>query len=236
MSVIPYIQGNTAFSPASVPGLSMWLDASDTATIVQTGGLVSQWDDKSGNGYNATQGTGANQPTTGTRTQNGLNVIDFDGSNDFMTGATGILSVSNGNNSIYVVAACDTTNNYFPMFLGYGGSNLWGLYMANSASVFWALHNTFASRPTITWTRDTNPHVHALRRNGGSFNYYLDGTLTGATGTAVNTGVTSLRIGLDDGGTRPANGILMELVVYDNDIGSTNDAALVSYLRGKWGF
>ena len=30
--------------------LQLWLDASDTSTITQSEGSVSQWDDKSGNG------------------------------------------------------------------------------------------------------------------------------------------------------------------------------------------
>jgi len=40
----------------------LWLDASDAATITQAGGTVSQWNDKSGNNYHATQGTAADQP------------------------------------------------------------------------------------------------------------------------------------------------------------------------------
>jgi hypothetical protein len=65
----------------------LWLDASDTSTITESGGAVSQWDDKSGNGYDLTQATSANQPTTGTNTQNGRNVITFDGS-DRLVAAT----------------------------------------------------------------------------------------------------------------------------------------------------
>jgi hypothetical protein len=59
---------------------AMWFDASDARTVYQDPmtGTVSRWDDKSGNGYHAVQGTGSNQPNTGTRTINGLNVIDFD--------------------------------------------------------------------------------------------------------------------------------------------------------------
>jgi len=76
--------GNTAYSPvppapsflASAP---LWLDASDASTITESGGAVSQWDNK-GAGSNVTQATGSYQPTTGVSTINGLNVLDFDGS------------------------------------------------------------------------------------------------------------------------------------------------------------
>lgn len=73
----------SAFNPLSLTP-ALWLDASDTASITSVGGAVSQWNDKSGNNYHATQATASNQPTTGIDTCNGLNVIRFDG-NDFLS-------------------------------------------------------------------------------------------------------------------------------------------------------
>ena len=57
----------------SVESLSLlWLDASDETTITKdSDGLVSQWNDKSGNGHHATQSTPANQPTFDTDQING---------------------------------------------------------------------------------------------------------------------------------------------------------------------
>ena len=63
--------------------LISWYDASDTASITDAGaGAVSQLNDKSGNGNHLVQATGGSRPTTGTRTINGLNVLDFDGTAD----------------------------------------------------------------------------------------------------------------------------------------------------------
>lgn len=62
---------------------SLWLDANDSSTITISTG-VSQWNDKSGNGRNATQATGANQPLVISAALNGLNVLRFDGSNDLL--------------------------------------------------------------------------------------------------------------------------------------------------------
>ena len=45
-------------------GLALWLDAADSATVITSGGSnVTQWNDKSGNGRNATQNTVSNQPS-----------------------------------------------------------------------------------------------------------------------------------------------------------------------------
>ena len=66
------------FNPSNITTATneAWYDASDTSTITSAANLVSQWDDKSPNGRDATQGTGSSQPSTGTRTINGLNVMD----------------------------------------------------------------------------------------------------------------------------------------------------------------
>ena len=47
---------------------------------------VSTWADRSGNGRDATQATGASQPTFQTAEQGGNGVVRFDGSNDFLQG------------------------------------------------------------------------------------------------------------------------------------------------------
>ena len=55
-----------------IPSLALWFDASDPTTIVQSGGTVSQWNDKSSNAYSVIQGTASNRPTYATNILNGL--------------------------------------------------------------------------------------------------------------------------------------------------------------------
>ena len=49
---------------------------------------ISQWNDISGSGNNATQATGANQPTFQTAELGGNGVVRFDGTNDFLESPT----------------------------------------------------------------------------------------------------------------------------------------------------
>lgn len=58
---IRMLGGIDSWTPAELT-TTLWLEASDSSTITETGGLVSQWDDKSGNDNHATQGTAADQP------------------------------------------------------------------------------------------------------------------------------------------------------------------------------
>ena len=60
----------------SGPDLLLWLDADDNSTITHTSNAVSQWNDKSGNGYDANAPSGA-EPTTGSATINSKNVLTW---------------------------------------------------------------------------------------------------------------------------------------------------------------
>jgi hypothetical protein len=52
----------SAWTPADLTGLALWLDADDAGTITLNGSTVSQWEDKSGNNYHVSQASGALQP------------------------------------------------------------------------------------------------------------------------------------------------------------------------------
>ncbi|MEC8792089.1 MAG: hypothetical protein VXX29_12735, partial [Verrucomicrobiota bacterium] len=59
--------------------LALWLDANDTSSVIQSAGVVSEWRDLSGNGLHLSQSDSSKRPLTGSSTQNGLNVLTFDG-------------------------------------------------------------------------------------------------------------------------------------------------------------
>ena len=53
------ISNTSFFSPTQIAGCALWLDAADANSITQSGGNVSVWNDKSGNGRNAVPSTGS---------------------------------------------------------------------------------------------------------------------------------------------------------------------------------
>ena len=57
----------TQWTPALI-STALWLDANDSATVVASGGVVSQWNDKSSNGRNATAFNGPTYSSTGLST------------------------------------------------------------------------------------------------------------------------------------------------------------------------
>jgi len=99
------------WTPAEIT-TTAWFDASDTSTITHSSGSVSQWDDKSGNDNDVIQSTGSNQPTTGTRTINSLNVLDFDGDNRLLRDNTDVANMFPVGNKIFIASVVehDTTS------------------------------------------------------------------------------------------------------------------------------
>lgn len=115
------------FSPLDIPGLALWLDASDSTTLFQDSAgttpatadndVVGRMSDKSGNGYHAVQATTANKPVLKLAQQNGRNIL-HSVSYDFLTAP-----VPGTSQPFTYVAAWMGKNAAFSLALGgpYGG-------------------------------------------------------------------------------------------------------------------
>lgn len=121
MSRIPTVlQSSSTSNLATMPGLFMWYDPTDTLTITQDGmGRVSQLDDKGPNAFNVTQGTQVNQPNISTEKLNGKPVLDFAGNQWLENRAiSGILNGINQSFTIFsVVRYTDPTITSSSVFL-----------------------------------------------------------------------------------------------------------------------
>jgi hypothetical protein len=90
-AVVEYLQTKWVppWTPAAETSLEAWYDASDPATITASAGAVSQVADKSGHGRHLVQATSSAQPTTGVRTVNGRNALDFTATKTMVAAFTG---------------------------------------------------------------------------------------------------------------------------------------------------
>ena len=86
------------FLPTDIAGCELWIDFSDASTlftdagstpISSDGDLIYQANDKSGNGYNATQETEGARPLYKVGVKNGLSIAKFDGTDDRMAAGLG---------------------------------------------------------------------------------------------------------------------------------------------------
>lgn len=158
------------FTPTEIPDLYMWYDASDTSTITEVSGKVSQIDDKSGNGFHIVQGSASKQPTTGVYTLNGKNVIYFTIGNVLGTSSN---IVQGANFTVFIVSKdVDTTlgsdNHFFRVGLS------WGVLYANSLQAKkYAIYNGRGLQSNTPATNDTSALTAVfsnseaqIRRNG----------------------------------------------------------------------
>lgn len=222
-------QGSGNWSPLDLPSLVAWFDASDTATITESGGAVSQWDDKSGNGYHLTS-SGTRKPMTGTRTQNGLNVLDFDGSNDDMLNASVNFSQPT---TQFVVAIVDASDEVRSITDGASGrqSIVIGKVGATEDNIYAGTQLFAGSGATVgAWVA-----ISAVF-NGGSSQFWRDGT-SAASGSAGSQALTQLYVmsNRGAGGSFFTDGGLAEVIIYDSALSDGDRESVEAYLATKWG-
>ena len=75
-----YTWNETVWNPSMIT-TALWLDAADVSTIAESGGAVSQWDDKSPNSLVFSQSVAASRPSTGINTLGGKNVLTLNAAN-----------------------------------------------------------------------------------------------------------------------------------------------------------
>jgi hypothetical protein len=153
---------------------------------------VSSWADRSGNATDATQSQGANQPTFRTGQQGGNGGVDFDGSNDFLTGTYNPTGVPRTVHVTFKVDQTASTNTFFQVpqqVNSVSGGSGW-LARFGQFSGNWnisgdaaATNQTLASAPSNatdpiigTWSSDSSRNV----------SFFRDGTSLSLNGNPPN--------------------------------------------------
>lgn len=221
------------FTPLSISGCQLWLDASDTSSITHTSNSVSQWNDKSGNARHATQGTAVNQPVTNTRTVNSLNVIDYPPSPFRQLDlGTGINSVWLGANTVFLVTNTDNTSLDRGYFECSGTPQGQGIVVSNNTVRKARFRHGNSSLADVSGTLNTNPMILARTYNGASsVTGYIDGG-TGVSQTAAAVTATSNTLMGSSFGT---DGLYAEVIVYNSALSTTDMNRVGQYLATKWG-
>jgi hypothetical protein len=250
-------QTSGIFNPTDIANLKAWYDASDTATITVSGTAVTQWNDKSGNAYNLTQGTSSLRPQSNTRTQNGLNAIDFDGSNDVLSAATAsnwtFLSNTSGA-TVFVTVFADTASDARYLWSTFGGSfgyvGSYGSVLGNdntsigSAVGNGALAAMYLETSTPVATDNTAFTITAQYNLGATASQR--GFLAKNGGTQVNNNTASdtasasapqtpLGVGGLPSFSESWDGLLCEMIIYNAVLNATDRGKVETYLAAKWG-
>lgn len=231
--------GPKLWTPAADNLLVSWYDPYDEATITESGGLVSQLDDKSGNGNHLVQGTGSAQLTTGTRTINGYNVLDGDGTR-YME-KTAFSTPASGDISIFGVCVIDA--------IDIGTDSLWSLnsttndmqFQANNGSQFDARIGAsgIGVNDSATGGPYAGPSVFNTRFdfNGtGTYAIFVDGVQEspGATYTTKLDTPQDLQVFTNRAALQQPDGAFGEIILTE-DVTTTTREKIEGYLAHKWG-
>jgi hypothetical protein len=231
--------GSTVLWTPSVIDTEGWYDADDATTITESGGAVSQLDDKSGNARHLVQATPAKRPTTGIRTLNGRNVLDGDGGDALSH--SGFPINADGNIQIIGVMVVDSVSNVsdgiYAMDNLVGGSDFkfnadnvaqfdGKIQRSGDADVFLA-GGPFPGPSIYNVEFDKTGSVLVTAR--------VDGTSRGTVAYAVNLATSMLwTILADKSEVNPIDGAFAE-VVLTRDLTQATRQQIEGYLAWKWG-
>ena len=138
------------WTPANLPGLSVWFDAADLSTITaSSGGGVTEWRDKSGFQRNVSVPSVSNSPTLRQNVQNGLPAIDWGTAINNL--GLHNLAVSNFNPTRYLIVAHYEGPNPFNGYIGlvsHGSGLLTDIIVTNNSGTLWVAGSFFHNGAT----------------------------------------------------------------------------------------
>ena len=225
-----------------------WYDASDASTITESGGAVSQWDDKTSNGRDLVQATGSEQPTIASDT------ISFDGTDDYLENSSPFM-YANGEIDVYIVGAVPDTlaiqnilgeseasASPVPQYrfttstaTGTGTDTMAAVIKNDAGDDIITAENGISSAGAF----DDTKKLYMYRDDGSNLIGYVNavsGTNRAYTRSGSITPHTFTIVGMyRDGAIRnPANADINEIVITSN-LSTTERQKMEGYLAWKWG-
>ena len=237
-SIRPHLR---TFQPADIPGCQLWLDGADQGSMTLSGSTVTQWSDKSGNGYHMNTlpvsaswtGTAA-YPTIGTSI-NGLQTVKFLAQSGLKQPTT----LDGVKNLFWVgrIAAPDGTAGPYaaPIYFLLGHDTLYdwhGDFYGSKFVTTGAAQSGITSATASLFTSDSNAVTNATFGNvnmPSAPNISLL-SVSGITGSTRYQGICY------DRDCHPGwCGDLAEVIVFNTALTTSQRQQIEGYLAHKWG-
>lgn len=237
--------------------LALWLDAEDENSITLNGTDVSQWDDKSGNGYDLLQATSAEQPEYIASGLNGKPTIRTDGSERLSSTTTSLFR--NVSSATWVAVAkyvntpvgnamllyCSTGANASQTRLGLTANPTGGTFLGvggrrlDSDSYTTALSSTATSTILNSWFIEVGQGDYA----NAEANHWTDGAQDLTSSSFLTSGNTddtdplfvSVFTGPPGAPSAPAGTEIAEVIAIEGPLTTEDHQKLEGYLAWKWG-
>lgn len=225
----------SAFTPASIPGLTAWFDAS-AITGLNDNDPVSTWTDSSPSAFTAVQGTAGNKPIYKTGIINGKPVVRFDGVDDYLS-----------------VAGVDANPTDFAFFAVASTTTITGQHTLSGGDVLTNRHYQLRSSVATLSLFDrqvsgsvgtgrtlvvNTPYVMGFEMQtvSGAFTLATNGAYTtGTNARAARTPGNATRIGGDTAASEWWSGDIAELIYVQTTISAGDRDLVETYLGTKYG-
>jgi hypothetical protein len=216
--------GTVLETPETISSLQLWLDAADSSTIAHTSNSVSQWNDKSGNGYHASAASGQ-EPTTGSSTINGKNVLTWS------LGKKMKRTTPSGANwqDVYVVgqwtggATFDNVPGIFGGTTSAGSDN--GVVGGNNGGAGLWISN---------WTN--NFYLNGTSNNGSSVVSSMSSPFLISFSKNSAVSINGYQVGADrTNNGREWKGTFGEVLAFNSKLSDADRQKIEGYLANKWG-
>lgn len=210
--------------------LHMWYDADDRATVDETSGRVTEWRDKSGNGYHM-KASADDRPWLAD--WSGQQAIDFQAGN-VMRSTTGPGANNQGPMSCFAAIHNVAAGKTRPIFWFGGGTGAWSMRIGTGDRAELYRGTGMATGPVATVSGYASVSGHGDKADAGQHYVGLDGVY-GAAATSSHLGaLTVWCVGANDAQSVHFEGSIGELMIFES-----NDSALLeqaeTYISTKWG-
>ena len=222
------------FTPRNIPNLIYWFDFGQTSTITELSGSVSQVDDLSYNDNHATQGTAADQPTTGTLTLNGRNILDFD--LDFLSVPAAVNIRANAG-SVMTVSASDTLDSSFRVSISEWDSTSTARQFVSGQSnsnSFYCAFGPSTNINSIVSSSSAKKNLSVTPGYNQTSSFYINNALVSTVTSAVEVNSANAVIGGTQNGAT-WKGSIAEIFGARHEMSSVQRVKIERYGSAKWG-
>ena len=229
----------STFAPTTITGLQLWLDASDNSTIILSGSNVTQWNDKSGYGRNAT----LYNTTYSTYNATGFNskpTINFGSTSCGMYSPmpSGTFTSSSGM-SVFAVFHCVGTGSNGAIFTRSYNNVSDPIDLYSTARYSGPSTSYQGTNSTLNLGGITSPSLFSIAVGVSFWQDWLNGSLSWSstfnTSFSEDSNATKFFLGTRwDKGTNFV-GNISEILVYNSILSTTNKQQVEGYLMWKWG-
>ena len=215
--------------------LALWLDAEDAASITLNGTTVSQWQDKSGNGRHASQGTVTRQPLYDSTGLGGRPIIKCDGVDDNLLANAAAAAFGSNNFVFFLVVRFPVTGAHMAILRESGGPLMRGyLSRSGTAGFLSSWGDPTVTTPTITGVANVR-NVISVVRTGNSVQAFCNGTPSAIVNPTFNNSYSTLTLGSFDPTSQFSDTWFSEIVGAVGTFSLATVQLLEGYLAWKWG-